>query len=148
MKPKFWKVSHGANYFSHQAVLNAMNDRLVYVHRDTPSKGRSSTTQGADFISAAIGDYFYLTHGNHGIYVLGQFSGPTNILSTMGNGWLDRPYRPIRFSLMTSAYSGPASWWAPNANSTFVAVPDKDIPLFEQQILQPYFGISLANFGI
>ncbi len=148
MKLKFWKVSHGAGIFSHQAVLNALNDRLVYVHRDTKGKGRSNTTQGEEFLAAATGDYFYLTHGNEGIYAFGQFSGPTNIFSSMGHGWLDRPYRLIRSSVSANPYSGADKWWAPTENSTFVAVPDKDYSLFEQHILQPYFDIRLADFAI
>lgn len=148
MKLKFWKVSHGAAIFSYEQVLNAMHDQLVYVHKDTKAKAKASRSQGENFITAPIGDYFYLTYGNTGIFVLGQFSGPVNIFNKMGDGWLDRPYRFIRSAISRDAYTGPRKWWAPSDDSTFIPVPDKELPLFEQHILQPYFGITLASFRI
>jgi hypothetical protein len=148
MRPKFWKVSHGASIFSYEAVLDALNDHLVYVHKDTRAKATSQRTQAEDFIEAPIGDYFYLTHGNQGIYVLGQFSGAANVFSTMGDGWLDRPYRHIKSAISRDGYGGSHKWWAPNDNSTFTPVPDDELPLFEKHILRPYFGITLAKFAI
>lgn len=129
-------------------MLDSIAQRLVYVHKDTKAKGTSAQTQAQDFIDAPIGDYFYLTHGNEGIYVLGQFSGPANLFSSEGEGWLDRPFRHIKSAISRDSYGGPHKWWAPSDNSTFTAVPDSEIALFEQHILQPYFGISLAEFGI
>ena len=128
--------------------MEALNERLVYVHKDTPPKGTSSHGQGEDFILAPVGDYFYLTHGNKGIYVLGQLSGPANFFSKMGEGWLDRPYRPIKSAILHDPYSGPVKWWAPNDNSTFMVVPDDELQLFEEEILRPYFDIKLSTFGI
>ena len=112
MRPKFWKVSHGASIFSYDAVLDALNERLVYVHKDTRAKAASQHTQAEDFIAAPLGDYFYITHGNKGIYVLGQFSGAANVLSKMGDGWLDRPYRPIKSAISRDTYNGPHKWAA------------------------------------
>jgi len=148
MRPKFWKVSHGASIFSYEAVLDALNERLVYVHKDTKAKATSQRTQAEDFIEAPIGDYFYLTHGNEGIYVLGQFSGAANVFCKMGAGWLDRPYRPIKSAVSRDGYGGPHKWWSPNDNSTFTPVPDNELSLFEKHILRPYFGITLAKFAI
>jgi 5-methylcytosine-specific restriction protein B len=148
MRPEFWKVSHGAAIFNYQAILDGLNERLVYVHKDTAAKGTSQQTQGEDFIHAPIGDYFYLTHGNERIYVLGQFSGPTNVFSKMGDGWLDRPYRPIKSAISRDGYSGPHKWWAANDNSTFTPVPDEELGLFEEYILTPYFDVKLSKFGI
>ena len=121
---------------------------MVYVHSKTKAKGRSSKPQGEQFISANIGDYFYLTHGNKGIYLLGQFTGPANIFSTMGKGWVDRPYRLIRLAKPNNGYNGPKKRWAPSDNSTFIPVKKPDFRMFEENILQPYFGISLADYGI
>ena len=148
MKPKFWKLSQGAAIFTPDQMLDSVAQRLVYVHKDTKAKGTSGQTQADDFITAPIGDYFYLTHGNAGIYVLGQFSGPANLFSTEGDGWLDRPFRVIKSSRSRDSYSGPHKWWAPNDNSTFTAVPESELSLFEEHILQPYFDITLAQYGI
>ncbi len=148
MKPTFWKLSQGFAEFSFQNLITSIEDRLVYVHKDTGAKGRMETTQGEDFINASIGDYFYLTHGNAGgVYLLGQFSGPANYFSSYGDGWLDRPFRIIARAKKQDSYSGIEKWWTPNHNSTFVKVPENEFDLFEERILLPYFNISLRSFG-
>jgi hypothetical protein len=74
MLPTFWKLSQGTKFFDYDELLQSIEDRLVYVHKDTKAKGISNTPQGQNFADAKIGDYFYLTHGNAGIYLLGQFT--------------------------------------------------------------------------
>lgn len=148
MKPKFWKLSQGTEYFSFKDIIESVNSGLVYVHKSTKGKGTSSQTQADDFINASIGDYFYLTHGNEGIYLLGQFTGPANLFSKYGDGWLERQFKFIFASTTNSSYAGTHKWWTPQDNSTFIAVPDSEIFLFETEILEPFFGISLKNFGI
>ena len=39
MKPVFWKLSHGSNFFTFQDLLKSIEDRLVYVHNETGKKG-------------------------------------------------------------------------------------------------------------
>ena len=78
-KPQFYKLSHGTDFFPPTEISLSIQTNLVYVHFSTPAKGRSSNSQGDDFINAEIGDYFYLTYGNRGIMLLGQFTGPANI---------------------------------------------------------------------
>lgn len=148
MKPIFWKVSQSPRFFSYAEFLQSLSDHLVYVHKDTLAKAGASRSQGEDFVTASIGDYFYMTHGNHGIYVLGQFTGPVNLFSLKGRGWLDRPYRPLRFSQDRKTYGGPKKRWAPNENSTFIQVPETDLGMFEKQVLSPYFDLRLKNFQV
>lgn len=148
MKPTFWKLSQGPNFFDFSEMLQSIENRLVYMHKDTQAKGTSEISQGELFIRAKIGDYFYLTHGNHGIYLLGQFTGPANFFSEHGNGWIDRPFRIIRRSNETSSYYEQEKWWTPNHNSTFVKVPENEVKLFEELILKPFFDISLKKFGL
>ncbi len=147
MRPNFWKLSQGTQYFDNKSILESIDHRLVYVHKDTAPKGGSTKSQGEDFIEASIGDYFYLTHGNIRIYLLGQFSGPVNYFSIKGHGWSDRPFRLIKLATITDPYNGPKKWWAPNHNSTFSRVPKDEEKVFESQILQPYFDITLKEFG-
>lgn len=145
---KFWKLSQGYDVFSFDELLTSIENRLVYIHIDTKAKGRADFTQAENFVQADIGDYFYLTHGNKGgIYLLGQFVGPANLFSSMP-GWIDRPFRIIARANKQEVYEGPKKWWAPNHNSTFVEVPDSELALFEEVILQPYFNISLAEYGL
>jgi hypothetical protein len=146
IKPVFWKLSQGKD-FNLAEVLDSIRDGLVYVHRDTRAKGISKKSQGQAFLDAAVSDYFYLTHGNNFVCLLGQFTGPTNFISAKGVGWLDRPFRHIRSSRIKDSYSGPKKWWTPNENSTFVAVPDAERQQFEELILAPYFGLKLSDFA-
>ena len=145
MTPRFWKLSQGD--FPAQDTLLSIEKGLVWVHSKTRPKGTSKTSQGEDFVRAPIGDYFYLTHSNKGIYLIGQFNGPANIFSEHGDGWADRPFRLIRLATEVKSYSGPDKWWAPNHDSTFVRVPENELAMFEEYILIPHFGIVLADFG-
>lgn len=147
MQPRFWKLSQGKD-FEYREVLESIANGLVYVHKDTAAKGISTATQGQDFVNAETGDYFYLTHGNHCILLLGQFAGPANVFSSYGKGWLDRPFRFIRSSISSKPFKGEPTWWAPNHNSTFIRVPDDKLADFEASILNPYFGIKLRDFGV
>ena len=148
MKPNFWKLSQGRDDFTFEDILDSIESNLVYIHKNTSGKGRSNTTQAEDFINAKIGDYFYLTHGNTGIYLLGQFSGAANLFSKHGHGWLDRPFRFIKSSVKKGKYTGEHKWWTPDDNSTFTPVPSKELFLFEKEILTPFFDITLKDFGI
>ncbi|MEL0630386.1 hypothetical protein [Psychromonas aquatilis] len=148
MKPKFWKLSQSPDYFSFEELSSSIENKLVYVHSKTKAKGGSSETQGDKFIGANVGDYFYLTHGNTGIYLLGQLTGSANIFSSMGKGWVDRPFRVIRTAKPNSRYIGAKKWWAPNENSTFTSVKGSELAMFEEHILQPYFNIQLSDYGV
>lgn len=148
MKPQFWKLSHGPGYFTYEELLSQINSKVVYVHKDTKAKATSNVSQAEDFINAAIGDYFYLTHGNQGIYLLGQFVGPINLFSQKGNGWLERPYRHIKSAVKKDSYTGPQKWWSPNDNSTFTRIPNSEVAVFEEHILKPFFGIMLSDYGV
>lgn len=148
MKPSFWKLSQGTEQFEINEVLDSIEKRLVYVHKNTKAKATSDHTQAEYFVEAPVGDYFYLTYGNRGIFLLGQFSGPANVFSAMGEGWLDRPFRFIRSSISQDRYDGEHKWWTPNDNSTFTRVPDNENKLFEKLILEPFFDIRLRDFGL
>ncbi len=148
VKPKFWKLSQGKEEFDYADIIESISKSLVYVHNDTGAKGRSAKSQAQDFIDAPIGEYFYLTYGNSGVYLLGQFSGPANIFSKYKEGWLDRKFEFIAPSITNKRYSGEQKWWAPNDNSTFTSVPEEELMLFEKEILDPYFGLNLKEFGV
>ena len=145
LTPTFWKLSHGAQEFTFQDMVECIDEKIVYVHRSTGGKGISHISQAENFASAAIGDYFYLTHGNQGIYLLGQFTGPVNYF-TKYHGWMDRPFRLILKAKNQETYSGMQKWWTPNDNSTFTKVPRDEHELFQELILTPYFDVTLDGF--
>jgi hypothetical protein len=96
LMPNFWKLSHGWKEFSFLDMVECIDEKLVYIHRTTAGKGQSSVSQAEEFVNAPIGDYFYLTHGNQGVYLLGQFTGPVNYFTKHSDGWMDRPFRQIQ----------------------------------------------------
>jgi len=148
MKPIFWKLSQGTELFNYSEMIKSIDDRLVFVHKDTKAKATSNNTQGHEFINAKIGDYFYLTYGNEGIFILGQFISPANFFSEHKEGWMDRQFRLIAHSNKRGSFSGEQKWWTPNDNSTFIKVPVKEYALFEELILEPYFGIKLKDYKL
>ena len=127
MTPKFWKISQGPGQFGYDEIISSISNGLVYVHKDTGAKGGSSISQAEDFISAPIGDYFYLTFGNQGMFLIGQFVGPANLFSKYGDGWLERPFKFIFPSVKPDSYTGANKWWSPNDNSTFTPVPAHEL---------------------
>jgi hypothetical protein len=148
LEPSFWKLSQGVQYFSYKDMLQSIEKRLVYIDKEAPAKGQRSSTQAHDFINAPVGDYFYLTHGNNGIYLLGQFVGPANIFSQYGEGWIDRPFRLLFPAIKQGPYTGPVKWWTPNEPSTFTRVPLSDLSEFEESILKPFFDVKLKDYGL
>jgi hypothetical protein len=148
MVPSFWKLGQGVDHFNVQEIQESIHDQLVYVHKDAGPAGREQFRQGEHFAQAAIGDYFYLTHGMHGIYVLGQFTGPVNVFSRKPGGWLDRPFRVIRFANKKADYTGDDGVWAPQEESGFVRIPERLLPHFEEQVLKPYFDLDLTEFAV
>jgi hypothetical protein len=148
VEPSFWKLSQGIKHFSYSDMLQSIDKRLVYIDKEAPAKGKSSQTQAHEFINAPIGDYFYLTHGNNGLYLLGQFVGPANIFSQYGEGWIDRPFRLLFPSIKQDYYTGPVRWWTPNENSTFTRVPSSELTDFEEYILKPFFDVKLGDYGL
>ena len=95
------------------------------------------------FRTAAIGDYFYLTFKNKGIYLLGQFSGPANVFCSRRKGWLDRPFRYIRPATEIRKYSGTKSGGHP-ITFHLCSRTRQRTPMFEDLILLPHFGLDLG----
>ncbi|MFI0398925.1 MAG: hypothetical protein ACH34X_07590 [Thiolinea sp.] len=151
MKPTFWKISQGVSAeFSFGDMIESIANQLVYIHMNTSAKGTMKTSQAQDFVSASIGDYFYLTNGNQGIYLIGQFSGRANLAANpkYEYGWLERPYTFVCPAITRQPYTGVHKWWSPNDNSTFTQVYPDELELFEQEILQPFFDKNLSDFGL
>jgi hypothetical protein len=151
MKPRFWKLSMGKDFRDVLEVLDWIRQGIVLVHKDTRAPGGSSVSQGVHFVQPErTGDYFYLCHGNQSpsIILLGQFSGPANVLSARGDGWTERPFRWIRTATIAKRFDGQQKWWTPDHNSTFIEVPESEVAIFEEAILQPYFDLHLSDFRV
>ncbi len=143
---KFWKLSQGKEHFGLADIIESINSSTVYVHQGTKAKGKKKKSQSEEFIDAPIGDYFYLTHGSQGIYLIGQFVEQAK-LPVKGKKWLERKFKLIYASNNINKYSQKdKKWWTPNNNSTFINIPKNELELFEKEILIPYFDKKLTDF--
>ena len=145
-KPAIWKISHGPGVISEEEYTTFEKNKVVVVHGMTGAKGKEKETQGEKFIhKIQKGDYFYLCRGNS-IRLLGQFDSDKAVINPeKQDDWYQRSYKVIAVSKNTEPYTGASRWWTPNNNSTCYNVDDnKD---FEDKILKPYFGLTLADLG-
>lgn len=147
MEPTFWKLSMGKSIFGFDQILQCIHEGYVAMHKDTKPLASSKTSQALDFATAKVGDYFYLTHGNEGIYMLGQFTEPVRLFNLKQNEWMERSFKAVKFS-KGGFYQGEQKWWTPNHNSTFYKVPKEEHELFEELILRPFFDLGIEDFKI
>ncbi|MDI9526090.1 MAG: AAA family ATPase [Pseudomonadota bacterium] len=136
-----WKISHGKKDFTNEQRRAFQEDHTVHVHKDT-GKG-----QGTQFLNEMKeGDLFYLCHGNdNGVRFFGKITSPP-VRSAHAEGFVQRSYEVLFQSVQpTLEYSGVRKGWSPNYNSTCMKVPDKEINLFEVEILIPFFGKRLSD---
>jgi len=141
-KHTIWKISHGRNHFTREQREQCLSDKIAVMDRNT------GHGQGAAFeAEMQLGDIIYLCHGNDaGIKVLGKIDSKAKIYD---GSWLKREYKVLFKSRKPDEkYTGPVKAWAPNYSSTCVAVPDHELKLFENEILKPYFNITLDDIGI
>lgn len=145
-KPTIWKISHGPGVISEEEYTTFEKNKVAVVHGITGAKGKEKETQGEKFIhKIQKGDYFYLCRGNS-IRLLGQFDSDKAVINPeKQDDWYQRSYKVIAVSKNAEPYKGPQKWWTPNNNSTCYNVDDnKD---FEENILKPYFKLTLADLG-
>jgi hypothetical protein len=131
---RIWKHSHGTPMSSEEQT-RLRNRSVLTIYRDTKKR------QGENFrLKMRSEDFFYLCHGND-VQLFGQV---VSSLEKPDASWVERRYRLIRpCRRKSSKFGGPKTHWAPNANSTSKLVPQKDLILFEEMILIPFFNLSL-----
>lgn len=143
-----YKVSIGPDEINDGDFEYFVNEQLIIVHGDTPPKGRSSHSQGANFNSSMqIGDYFYLTRGNKSVVLFGRItsiSEPCTRSNLGQRGWQQREFELIEEPIVEAKYSGENKWWAPNNNSTFIKIPRSDIQTANRELFHPFFNLNIA----
>ncbi len=149
--PVIWKISHGTNSTGVSKELRDIFEKrkVVTMNRYTHPLATSKISQGESFMTEIkSGDYFYLCYGGE-IVLFGQFLNDSAKLNPEiteqynDDNWYEREYKLIAESKDRTRYNGIKKWWTPNHNSTCVKVTDNK--LFEELILQPYFGLTLED---
>lgn len=146
LAPNFWKISHGNDCITDAEAASFQKRRVIVVHKDTASKGKSKVSQGEDFMTRMKkGDIFYLCRGNS-VRLLGRIdTDEVKENPEKKEGWCERSYTVIAESCDTNAYTGAQKWWTPNNNSTCICVPESERAQFEVFLLKPYFQITIAE---
>ena len=151
--PVIWKISHGTSQTGIPKHLRQVleDKKVVVVHQGTVRLAMQNKPQGEVYMKEIKkGDYFFLCYAGE-IVLLGQFTEDVPKLNYEmvhewnDYDWYERPYRLIARSSMKEKYTGPKKIWTSNYNSTCVKVTDNE--LFEKLILQPYFGLTLADLN-
>lgn len=153
-EPVIWKIDHGTQFTSE--ITEALRQTAKYMHfvignsaDDTMIQGVS---QGESFLNGIRkGDYFYLCYGSK-VVLFGQFSDNEarinkNMIAITGSqSWYERKYKHLADVKETAEpfTDDIGKWeWTPNYNSACAKVTNHK--LFEQWILKPYFGLTLAE---
>ena len=146
---KILKVSHGKDYFSFADHKQMLDMHLVSVHPDTAAMATSSVTQYHHFISAKKGDLFFICRSNETIDVVGMFKDEQPLYSLMENhyeDWVDREFVALFEAVDKNNYDkSKDKWWLPGNLSTCNPVKGNEFNLFEEKILKPAFGKSIAD---
>jgi Cdc6-like AAA superfamily ATPase len=140
---KVWKVSHGQVISESDRQWLAQHQYLS-VHEDTGNGG------GDNFIDKMkVNDIVSLSYG-------GQLAKLVKVTSDilvdqtrkMDEGWKLRKYKEIVVLDKPTQYRGVDKGWTPIRRNTCAPVPENELPLFEQAILQPYYQLSLSEIGL
>lgn len=135
---RIWKVSHGDSAFTKKDQQEFLARKVVIVHKDT-GKGRGEAFQK----KVEIGDLVYLCHSSR-IILLGRITSDAKP-SGHGEGFLERSYEVLVSSKLESPYLGKQLDWTPNFPSALGMVKPTALGEFEENILKPFFGLTLAE---
>ena len=140
---KIWKVSHGQVLNDSDRDWLAQHNYLS-VHEDTGNAG------GDNFINKMkVNDIVSLSYSGQLVKLVKVTSGVIkDPNSSMEEGWQLRLYEEVKALTKPKQYKGVDKGWAPIRRNTCAPVPNNELTLFEQAILQPYYQLSLSKLAI
>lgn len=147
---KIFKISHGDKFFTKDDHEFMLAKNLVSVHSETSSKGKSSISQFDTFIEAKKGDLFFICRSNVSVDVIGMFKDERPLYTLLDNhyneGWVDREYITLFTASNKEKFDKRnEKWWLPGNNSTCVEIKPDEFKIFQEKILSPAFGITIAD---
>ena len=140
--PRIWKVSHSPISFGEKELNWLTEHQMLAVHEST---GNGSAD---NFREMNIGDVVSLGHGNTVFRLVRVISDiEYDSESPLSDEWLMRKYEVIKSLDRPVKYKGENKRWSPRFNGTSWEVPKNELWMFEEEILQPYYGITLEDLG-
>lgn len=136
---RIWKHSHG----TYKTTGWTDKEREEFMADSILTIGRGLEPRQVDnFKQMQGGDFFYLCHGND-IQLLGQVA--TDVLNARAR-CLTRKYTTVRrLELGPWRFTAHRKAWSPGGNTTCWPVPKPERPTFEEDILKPFFHLTLAS---
>lgn len=139
---RIWKVSHSPNSINTEQRMWLEENSLLAVHKNT---GNGSVPC---FEQMSKGDIVSLGYGNQVVKIVKVISDiETQADSPLGNDWLLRSYETIKGLPAPIKYKGKHKRWSPRFNGTSWEVPKNEYCMFEEEILQPYYKLTLKDLG-
>jgi 5-methylcytosine-specific restriction protein B len=139
---QIWKVSHSPTVLDNQQLEWLAENELLAVHKNT---GNGSVPC---FEHMSEGDIVSLGYGNQVVRLVRVISGiETKPDSPLGDEWLLRSYVTIKGLDKPVKYEGQHKRWSPRFNGTSWEVPINEYLIFEQEILAPYYDLTLEDLG-
>jgi len=139
---RIWKVSHSPNSINTEERMWLEENSLLAVHKNT---GNGSVPC---FEQMSKGDIVSLGYGNQVVKIVKVISDiETQADSPLGNDWLLRSYETIKGLPAPIKYKGKHKRWSPRFNGTSWEVPKNEYWMFEEEILQPYYELTLKDLG-
>lgn len=142
--PKIWKVSHSPKVeeFDATALEWLKNNNVLAIHEST---GNGSVNA---FEKMKKGDIVSLGLGNTVFRIVRVISDIEYIEgSSLSTEWLMRRYEIIKGLDKSVKYTGKNKRWSPRYPGTSWEVPIKEYWMFEEEILQPYYELTLKDLG-
>ncbi|MCK8094566.1 AAA family ATPase [Pseudoalteromonas sp. 1CM17D] len=139
---RIWKVSHSPNSINTEQRMWLEENSLLAVHKNT---GNGSVPC---FEQMSKGDIVSLGYGNQVAKIVKVISDiETQADSPLGNDWLLRSYETIKGLPAPIKYKGKHKRWSPRFNGTSWEVPKNEYWMFEEEVLQPYYALTLKDLG-
>lgn len=139
-----YKLSLGKKYFSNNDIVTLEKNSLVCVH---PNTGKG---EGEAFINVKKGDIFYVCRSNDSIEFIAMFIDSRPLYSTLfdkeADGWIDREYKLLYKAKNKTLFDRDLNTKImPRFQSTFTLIDKHDYTLFEKEIVQPVFNVTLSD---
>ena len=137
-----WKVSHSPNSFS--------QDKLDWLSQHNRLAVDKTTKRGgaAAFENIKVNDVVSLVHGPNVFRIVRVTSDIIKDAdSPLSENWLLREYDIIKTLDTPQKFEGPRPYngWSPSNNSTCRRVSEEDFGRFEEELLSPYFTMTLED---
>lgn len=135
----FYKISHGAAFFTAKEHLELLNNKRVSVDAET------GNGQNGDFEKVPEGSWVYVCNGNRNVKgAIGRLGKVVE--KNPKHGWTQREFELHGWSL-EGMKTDLNKVWTPRGMTTFYRIPESDLQWFEQEILKGKFGRELTDFS-